>query len=375
MNERPKILCVDDEQAVLDSLALALRKQFTVTTALGGSEGLKALGTKGPFAAVVSDLKMPGMDGTAFLSRASTAAPETVRLLLTGLTDVNSAMAAVNEGHIFMFLTKPAEPYRLIKALEAACAQHRLLTSERVLLQETLHGSVQALSDVLAIAEPRIFGRGTRIKQYAGQLARALNVGNPWEIEVAAMLSQLGAITLPSETIEKLSHGQDLSEEEQAQVDKTPETSEQILKHIPRLEGVRAILSQEGKVELAPRIAEGRSVLRIATDYDALEHRGLAPDAALDVMRSRRIYDPPMLEKLAEILGNSGQEVEIKELRAHLIEPGMVLADDLRMVTGMMVAARGYRVTESFLARLANFKAATLKEPVRVIVKKPSAAA
>jgi hypothetical protein len=244
-----------------------------------------------------------------------------------------------------------------------------------VLLEETLHGSVQALSDVLAIAEPRIFGRGTRIKQYAGQLARALNVGNPWEIEVAAMLSQLGAITLPSETIEKLSHGQDLSEEEQAQVDKTPETSEQILRHIPRLEGVRAILSQAGKVELAPRIAEGRSVLRIATDYDALEHRGLAPDAALDVMRSRRIYDPPMLEKLAEILGNSGQEVEIKELRAHLIEPGMVLADDLRMVTGMMVAARGYRVTESFLARLANFKAATLKEPVRVIVKKPSAAA
>lgn len=375
MNERPEILCVDDEQPVLDSLALALRKQFSVTTALGGSEGLKALGTKGPFAAVVSDLKMPGMDGTAFLSRASAAAPDTVRILLTGLTDMNSAMAAVNEGHIFMFLTKPAEPYRLIKALEAACAQHRLLTSERVLLEETLHGSVQALSDVLAIAEPRIFGRGTRIKQYAGQLARALNAGNPWEIEVAAMLSQLGAITLPSETIEKLSHGQELSEEEQAQVDKTPETSEQILRHIPRLEGVRAILSQEGKVELAPRIAEGRAVLRIATDYDALEHRGLAPDAALDLMRSRRIYEPPLLEKLAEILGNSGQEVEIKELRVHLIEPGMVLADDLRMVTGMMVAARGYRVTESFLARLANFKAATIKEPVRVIVKKPSEAA
>jgi len=370
MNERPKILCVDDEQAVLDSLALALRKQFLVTTALGGAEGLKALGTKGPFAAVVSDLKMPGMDGTAFLNRASHSAPETVRILLTGLTDVNSAMAAVNEGHIFMFLTKPAEPYRLIKALEAACTQHRLLSSERVLLEETLHGSVQALSDVLAIAEPRIFGRGTRIKQYAGQLARALNVGNPWEIEVAAMLSQLGAITLPSETIEKLSHGQELSEEEQAQVDKTPETSEQILKHIPRLEGVRAILSQEGKVELQPRIAEGRSVLRIATDYDALEHRGLAPDAALDVMRCRRLYDPPVLEKLAEILGNSGQEVEIKELRAHLIEPGMVLADDLRMVTGMMVAARGYRVTESFLARLANFKAGAVKEPIRVIVKK-----
>ena len=82
-NQRPRILCVDDEPLVLAGLANTLRRRFDVTTAVGGQEGLRALGDQGPFSVVVSDFMMPGMNGAEFLSFARVASPDAVRILLT----------------------------------------------------------------------------------------------------------------------------------------------------------------------------------------------------------------------------------------------------------------------------------------------------
>jgi DNA-binding NtrC family response regulator len=134
----PSILCVDDEPRVLDGLRLTLRRGFEVLTATSGAEGLAMLKRMAGAAAVISDMRMPGMDGAAFLTQVKDQWPDSTRLLLTGETGRDAAIAAVNEGQIFRFLTKPCAPENLVAAVEAAVRQHELVTAERLLLQQTV---------------------------------------------------------------------------------------------------------------------------------------------------------------------------------------------------------------------------------------------
>src|SRR5579862_170915 len=168
--QRLRILFVDDEPNVLQGIARTLRNEYDVTTAESAAAALEILNNSQPFAIVVSDLGMPGRDGISFLSEVHRVAPDTVRMLLTGQADLDGAIAAINEGAIFKFLTKPMPPATLSRALAGAATQYRLVTSERVLLEQTLRGSMQALTDVLSLAQPTAFGRVTRLKRHVTEL-------------------------------------------------------------------------------------------------------------------------------------------------------------------------------------------------------------
>ena len=133
-----KILCVDDDASILAAYQRNLRKQFPIDVALGGQEGLDAMANKGPYAVIVADMQMPGMNGVQFLTRAEEIAPDTVRIMLTGNADQKTAADAVNQGHVFRFLTKPCAPEELALMLSAALKQYRLVTAERELLEKTL---------------------------------------------------------------------------------------------------------------------------------------------------------------------------------------------------------------------------------------------
>jgi len=113
-----KILFVDDDANILAAFRRHLRKRFHFDTALGPEEGLKAVVEKGPYAVVVSDLRMPKMDGIEFLTHVKEIAPDTVRMMLTGHADLHNTIEAVNEGNIFRFLTKPCPVDELSKALQ-----------------------------------------------------------------------------------------------------------------------------------------------------------------------------------------------------------------------------------------------------------------
>jgi DNA-binding NtrC family response regulator len=140
------VLCVDDEPDVLEGLRDVLHRSFDVRVAGSGAEGLEIL-RNGPdsFAVVISDMRMPGMTGSEFLRAARVIASDTVRMLLTGQADVDAAIRAVNDAHLFRFLTKPCDSQALLCACAAALNQHYLQTADRALLQETLRGSVDAL--------------------------------------------------------------------------------------------------------------------------------------------------------------------------------------------------------------------------------------
>lgn len=376
----PIVLCVDDEKAVLDGLSLHLRRRFQVLTAPSGAEALTVLGREPLVAVVISDMRMPGMDGATFLARAREVAPDTVRLLLTGQAHLDSAIAAINEGRIFRFLTKPCPPATMMAAVDAAAEQHRLMTAERVLLQETLRGAIKALTDVLALSNPVSFGRATRIKQLVTDLAAKLEVKDAWQVEVAAMFSQLGTMTLPAETVEKIYLGFPLSPEEQRMAARAPGVAEQLVRNIPRLELVADILAAHVRrrkstdsVAGDPRAATIElmaQLLRAAIDFDALESQGSAGALVIDTMRGRMDrYEPRIVDGLAELRGGQAPRVGVREVFLSVLTAGMVFVDDVKMQNGMLLVARGYEVTPGFLERVRNLKAGTVKEPLRVVLR------
>lgn len=368
--EKPLVLCVDDEVDVLEGLELHLRKRFKVRLAEGGAEGLAELERDSSFAIVMSDMRMPQMNGAEFLTKVREVAPEATRMLLTGQTDMESAITAVNEGQIFRFLTKPCPPDRLLAVFEAALEQYRLVTAEKELLEQTVHGSIKALTSLLGLTHPLAFGRATRLAQMVGEMCGAVQLEPRWPVEVAAMVSQLGSIALPEETAEKAYYGLDLTAREQKLVDSGPDTVRELLGNIPRLEPVLEILGattlRKGAVPESLQTQVG--MLKVALAYDVLIARGQDPDSALGMLRNRaKEHEPELVEALRKSQGGKKRE-EVREIPIAAVQQGMVFAEDVRTTSGTLLIARGFEVNASFVAKARGFQRGFVKDPVRVIV-------
>ena len=370
---RPRVLTVDDEPNVLEGLRLVLGRRYDMATATSGAQALELVERSPSFAVVLSDMRMPAMNGAVFLARMRERSPSTVRMLLTGQSDVSSAADAVNEGQVFRFLTKPCPPMRLRQAVEDAVRQHELVTAESVLLEQTLASSVRALMGILEMVAPLAFGRATRIKALATDLARSYGTTRAWALEIAALLSQIGCVTLPGATVHKLYHGVELEGVERSMVARLPELAEALIADIPRLDDVRNILARLGAPPTSDPLTDetvlGAEALRIALDYDRLRARGLAPEVAIEGLQGQRNqHHPELLEFFARnVLGELAVD-DVRELPLRRVRAGMIFAEDLRADNGALLVARGYEVTPSFVARAGHYRASLLDALVRVIV-------
>jgi|SRR5581483_10418783 len=377
---KPRILFVDDEPALLAALVRNLRSEhFELVTASSGAAAIQMLRHQGPFAVIVSDLRMPEMDGVQLLRNARKVSPDTVRVLFTGQPDMERAIAAINEGEVFRLITKPCPRVPMAVMLQSAIKQYQLITAERVLLEQTLRGSIKALTEILSLTNPLAFGRASRLRQCMGALVAALGIPVNWHLEVAAMLSQIGCVLLSPATIEKVYAGEPLSETEEDTIGRLPEVVEDILGNIPRLEPVREILHYQNKHfdgtgfpadnVCGEVIPWGARALKVVLDLDALETEGYTESLAFDIMRGRKgWYDPEILASLAD-LRKSAVEAQVCELPVGLLQVGMVLAQDVRTSKGMLFIARGQEVTASLLVKLRNLSQNFLAdELIRVIV-------
>lgn len=370
------ILCVDDEVQVLEGLSLALGRRYQVFTARSGMDGLAVLSKHPEIEVVLADMRMPFMDGAGFLMRAKEVAPEAVRMLLTGHADLESAIAAINEGNVFRFLTKPCSQVALLVAMQSAVAQKRLVAAEKVLLEQTLRGVVKLLTDVLALASPASFGRASRIKALAMELAAALDVPSPWYIEVAAMLSQLGFIALPAATAERAYSGEPLSPAEAEAVARVPAATGQLLANIPRLEVVQRIIAASETLHWSMTIDDhddeqemvrvGAQILRIALDFDRYMSETGSLAFAVSRMRVRESsYDPDVIGALMR-LKSVDDAASPRQIAVGDLEPGMTFAEDVWLTSGALFAARGLDVTPSIIERLRILGSGAVKGPVLV---------
>ena len=301
-----KILCVDDDANIVAAYQRNLRKQFTIDTAVGGEQALAAIETQGPYAVLVSDMQMPGMNGIEFLLKAKERTPDTVRFMLTGNADQQTAMEAVNKGHVFQFLTKPCPPEMLALALEAGLKQYRLVTAERDLLEKTLSGSIKVLTDILSMIDPRSFGRGELLRDYTRAFVKSLKIDQTWEFEVAAMLSQIGFVTIPPGVIQKARAGHGLSGQEKDMLTQVPTIGAELLSNIPRLNTVAKIVLYQNKnydgsgfpidSVAGEDIPIGSRILKVLSDLLQLETKETPKATALSLMQNRTgLYDPRVL--------------------------------------------------------------------------------
>lgn len=360
-----KVLFVDDEADLLKGYQIMLRGKIEVETALSGPEGLETVHDRGPYAVVISDMRMPGMSGVEFLAQVRKAAPDTVRMMLTGHTDVKVAMDAVNEGNIFRFLTKPCEPEVLTAAINAGLIQYRLITAERELLESTLMASIKVLTDVLAAVSPQAFGRSIRIVRYVRHLVSKFRIPPSWCFEAAAMLSQLGCITLQPEVMRSAYLGADLTPEEQSQFEAHPRLAAELLSSIPRLEPVAWMISQQLAKDIphdapqAPALPRevvmfGAKMLKTAVAYDNLKCKGLSSEQAILNLRHRPGFDAEIVDMLVDVKTEEDRR-ELRKLPIGSLALGMILQQDIKNQAGLLVVARGQEVTPALLALLANF--------------------
>jgi CheY-like chemotaxis protein len=366
----PRILCVDDEPRVTEGLALLLRRDYQVMTAVSGQAALEMIKDVGAPAVVMSDMRMPVMDGATFLKTIRRLYPETARILLTGEPGRDAAVSAINEGQIFRFLTKPCSPEHVRAAVEAAVAYHRLLAAEKTLLQETLIGCIRALIDVLAITNPVAFGRSNRVKRLAMDIAAAAGHKSFWQLEAAAMLSQIGYISLPVELVEKLYYGSVLTREEGVLADGAPAVAQKLLGHIPRLQPVMEILAISQKpTGDSPDgfVMVGANILRLVLEYDTQIARGNSVEAAVQAVRARPDrHDKQLVEHLTSILGAESRNDESSQIPVGHVKPGMIILDDVRTHIGTLLVPKGFEVTDVFIERMRNFGPGILAERVRV---------
>jgi len=366
----PKILLVDDEQRVLEGLSMHLRRSFTVQTATSGAAGLEILRADGAITVLVSDMRMPNMDGATFLTRAREIAPTTVRMLLTGQADIASAIAAINGGQIFRFLTKPTAPPDFLAAVTAALTQHRLIVSEKVLLEQTLRGSLRTMTEILALSNPEIFGRATRISQVVKALMKKLLLSESWQIDVAVMLLPLAQISLSPETAAKMSRAAELTVAERRTTDRLPELTDQLLAHIPRLETVRVMLARAQDPFRPAKCTQPESEADLVSRgaaFDALQQSGLtAADVINSMLADPARFDGPAVGALKELYGQPEDARKIQHIALQSLVPGMVLAEDLFSGSGMLLVARGFELTPTCLERLRNVKSDALHEKIWV---------
>lgn len=376
---RSTVLLVDDETAILETLALQLRRDHTVLTAESGDDALRMLAETGPVAAVISDLRMPGMDGVELLRRVQLEYPETTRVLHTAQSDLNAAIAAINDGGVYRYLAKPVQTDELRATVQEAVELHSRSHTERQLLDTTLKSSIQALFGCLELASPTAFARAGRIRTLVAELCSAMQLDALWEIEVAAMASQLGAVTIPPSVLAKLDKGLPCTEEEQAMVDAMPGVAVQLLRNIPNLEDVVEIirgLARDGRGDGGkpgnPLIEAAVDVVRTAMDYETLESRGLEVESAIAVLECRDHCALSVLSALRDLKGVVRvAERKVRGLRVVDLEVGMRVAEDIVATNGLVLIGRGMVVTELLLDRLDNY--ARMIEIVEPVLTLPGA--
>ena len=359
---KPRILWVDDEKSLIESMKRQLHADFDITAAYSGDEALKVIGKNEPFGVIVSDQKMPGMDGIEFLSIVKDIAPDTTRIMLTGYAEQETAIEAVNQGQIFRFLTKPCPPHQILRTLRDAVRQYELVTAERDLLEKTLTGSIQVLIDVLALAKPRAFHRAVRIGETVSKVSHAIGLHNVWQVKSAAMLTHMGYITLPDQVLDNYYAGRHLTDVEATMMRSQTESTTKLLEKIPRMEPVIKIIHQYPTSRNTVPVQNGdplllsANILHAVIELDRMTSCGISRNEALGFLAGKSDeFNADVVAALKTI------KLEMEEglrrvVMVDQLANGMIIDEDIVTKDGMLLVPKGYVVNDTVRQRLRNFR-------------------
>ena len=257
-----------------------------------------------------------------------------------------------------------------------AVRQHALVIAERELLENTLRGSLRVLTEVLAMVNPEAFSCAARAAEVAEQLCIQLEVQDAWQIPVAAMLSQIGCVTLTPETVRKAYTGETLDDAEARSFAMHADVAHHLLSSIPRLDGIAAMIkaqrpgqssSQPIDVEKATSaVDKGTEIVRAALLYDRLA-RAHGHTATLQTLRERGLVSPRLYGAFSSFVP-TWQSGATCTIPVHELTEGMILLHEVRAKNQLLLATAGTRVGHALLLRLKNFAAGVgVQEPIVIL--------
>lgn len=402
------ILFVDDEKNILSSLTRLFRKDgYNILTAESGRDGLM-LAAKNELSLIVSDHRMPEMEGVEFLSKVKALAPDAPRFMLTGYADINAVMAAINKGEVTRFITKPwndeelkllvrdgVEKYGLIKEnnrlSELTARQNVELTllnkgleakveEKTKKIRENFSGFVRIFADVMELYDGHVGGHSKRVAMMAKAFAERLGLGasDVELIETAALLHNIGLIGVPREIIDK-DEGL-LTADERALMRQNPVLSQDILSAIDTLRQAGTIIRShmeryDGKgwpdKLKKDEIHIGSAIISACRLYDELKHKrqktllseiidrfgkerlgmfsGELADGFVDFIKDYKEEELP--HKAAGQLHNA----HFQSLPVSEVKPGMVLAKNLVTSKGNLLVPKGTALTHALIEKILNF--------------------
>ena len=375
-----KILFVDDESSLLKAISRRLGFKYDLDTADSGQKALDMMLSGGSYGVIFTDMRMPQMDGVAFLAEAQKIAPDSVYVMLTGNNDQETAIRALNEGRVFRFLNKPCESEELTRAIEDACRQYQLVKGEKELLHNTFAGAIRALTDVVEVCQPELAGRSTSVEKKVDTLRSAMEIENRWEFRLAARLSLLGVALLPENEKLLFERGDHTSEAVSQSIEHSCQIASRLLSDIPRLDIIGKIFGHQSPINGAicsntPESDEeviqvGATLLRVATHWDFLSRQGLS---ASQLAQDMKAILPELHHHMAEIIS----ETPIEELNSKTIElpvgrlaAGMVLANDIQDDAGALLLRQGHRLTSAMIEKLRAYDCTSTVEVTEVSVNR-----
>jgi response regulator RpfG family c-di-GMP phosphodiesterase len=370
------ILIVDDDENLLVSFERNFRRNYTVLTAGSGKEGLQKLQENKKIALVISDMNMPEMDGIEFLSQVKKLNSSITRIMLTGKADLSVAIQAVNEGNIFRFLTKPTTPDTLEKIIDDGLEQYRLINSEKILLNQTLNGSLDILNEVLSLTNPVAFGKSSRIKKIVTHILSKTDLDNTWQYELAATFCLIGYISIPQPIQDKIYKNIGLDKAESELVSKTPQIAYDLIKRIPRFEAIAGMILNQNKPffqyknTVEDPISIGAQILKLAIDLDGLISSGWQQDEIKLKMinDAEHNYNPhltvTLLDYFVDVDYYGHSALNVSELSV-----GMILDQDVFSSAGALLLVKGQEITDTVLPRIINFQHYVgVLQPIRILV-------
>lgn len=324
-NQRYKILIVDDEPDNLQLLYRTLRRDYEVTKAQGPLEALEIL-KETPFNCILSDHKMPDMDGVEFLKRTYDMYPDTIRLLVTAYSDVEILMNAINYAKIYRYIKKPYSPEELLHIVQLALEYYQLKEDNKKLivdLKDLFSGTINAIMDALDSKDSYTLGRSRRVAFYTSKIIAAMDLNKTEKatIELAALLHDIGMIGVQEDILHKV---EKLTDEEREEIRKHVFYSVKILEDIKQLDKVTDIIRYHHEFYngawypfgiKGEEIPLGARIIAIADAYDSLVsfrpyREGLTPEEALKIIEEKRgeQFDPNILDIFENVVDEANKE-------------------------------------------------------------------
>nr|WP_319563371.1 HD domain-containing phosphohydrolase [uncultured Rhodoferax sp.] len=409
----PTILCVDDEAGILSALRRLFRaKGLAVQVAQSGQAGLALMQTQ-VFDLVISDMRMPEMDGVTFLEQVRLRWPDTMRLLLTGYADINAVMGAINKGEIYRYIAKPWDDNDIFLVVRGAL-QHRAMEMEQKRLQALVQQqneelkamndslevrvhtrtqelrqanermrnnfitSIKVFTSLIELRHNNLAGHARRVADMARRISvqMGLDAKQAQEIFVAGLLHEVGkvgfedellntpVVMLNTRQLEVFRKYPSIAETVLMPLDELKGAVEIIKNHLERFDGggYPRRLSEE-------QIPLGARILSVASEYDSLQ-LGLIGQRKLDarqahdviVQGSGRRFDPAVVDAFVVLHGGKSREQLRKEkqieqtVSSRDLEPGMVLSRDMITPSGLLMLTAGHVLDDAVIRKIIDFE-------------------